>query len=125
MDISTFLIDQFAIFGLAFTNAMFDFHIINSGGRIRHTLEAIIRFILILLISCCNMWVLLVGLSVFWISFEIFLNSFRGKHWMYVGYTAFTDRMLRKMFKNPELALLLIKVTVLVISLIFTIKFVL
>lgn len=108
---------------LAMLNAFVDFYIIYEGGKINHRLEAVIRFILICLISMCDVVLLFHGLCIFWIVFEVCLNLFRQKHWMYVGYTAETDKLIRRVFKNkPEMALLMIKSVLLITSLILIFK---
>lgn len=108
---------------LAILNAFLDWSIIHEGNWINHKLEAAIRFILICLISMCDVVLLFHGLCIFWIVFEICLNLFREKHWMYVGYTAQSDKLIRRVFKNkPEMGLLMIKSALLVISLIIIFK---
>ena len=121
---SLFLLGFFAtVCMFAMLNAFIDYHIIYEGGEINHKLEAAIRFIIIYLISMSDVVILFHGLCIFWIVFEICLNLFRNKHWMYVGYTAQTDKLIRKVFKNkPEMGLLMIKSAVLIISLILIFK---
>lgn len=112
------------IFTVAFINAYIDYHIISSGGRVRHALESVIRFSIIFALSWYTIPTLLFGLSIFWIVFEIVLNRLRDKHWLYVGYTAMSDKLIRRMFGDTSDKILFsIKITILLISLYLIFKF--
>ena len=40
----------------------------------------------------------------YWFSFEYFLNIFRGRDWDYIGNTAYSDKLIRRVFKRYSLA---------------------
>jgi hypothetical protein len=94
--------------GCSLFEAAVDADKIKKGKRIHHGLSATVRVIIAL--SGANviyggfnnkMYVytamLLVG---FWMVFDIAVNVFRGKSAWYIGKTAWTDRMIRKVIDN-------------------------
>ena len=114
------MIIQIALFIiLAIVNGLIDGRLINSGKNIDHTSSAIIRGILLGMISLLNFKVFILGASIFWIIFEIVLNLTRKKPVLYVGFTSKLDKLTRTIFpKNTGVYYLLVKILVLVLSII-------
>ena len=99
--------------GLVCVNALIDYEMISSGGRINHVQEAIIRFVVLCLVAWFDPLKFIFCASVFWILFELLLNMFRGKPLLYVGQTAWIDRQIHKIFKDrAEIGLLVIKLVI-------------
>jgi hypothetical protein len=101
---------------LARLNAKFDSNQILEGNYIYkwgHILRSLIRFVTIsvIVILCVNqnwidyVFVLLINFSVFWISFDVFINSDLNLPLFRIGETAWTDKQLRRISNgSPEMA---------------------
>lgn len=102
---------------LALLDAYFDFRIIDKGGEIRHGLEALIRGLIFLGLAIVTGSIILNFLLysvIFWIVFEASLNLLRKRNILYIGYTAWSDKLIRSIFgQNAEIALIVIKTTIL------------
>ena len=117
MDIMTTLGVAFAAATVAAMNAALDATLIEEGKQIRHGLEALIRGAILLALAGFHFDLFVLSCAIFWIVFEIMLNLLRRKPLLYVGYTAWQDRMLRKWFpKHPEYILLAIKLISLIMA---------
>jgi hypothetical protein len=102
---------------IAIINAAYDADRIHNGKSIHHGWEAVIRGVLLLVGTWFDVSLFVLMASVFWIIFEFTLNMFRMLPFLYVGQTAWTDRMIRTWFpKNPEWSLFTIKLGILVVS---------
>ncbi len=103
-------------------NAFIDYLIISKGAKIKHTVEALIRGILIGAIAyntAPHVAIFILGCSIFWLLFELILNTLRGKPLLYVGYTAFTDKLIRRIFPKPEIPLFTVKILILCLTIHF------
>lgn len=101
-----------------------DYQDIQAGIKINHSIGAIIS---IFIYSLCTIVLtkdsvidfitnLLIFLNIHWILFDYILNKKRGLVYYYIGRSAFTDRVLRKIgIKNiliPKFSLLAILVSI-------------
>lgn len=112
-----------AIF-MAVLNAWIDYLVISNGNSPDHTKNAIVRGFVLFIVSVIvggPWWIIglrfISGAATFWIVFEILLNRLRRRHWLYVGENAKTDLVFKKLFpRNTGVHLLIIKVTILIVS---------
>jgi hypothetical protein len=96
-------------------NAIFDYELIKRGKKVNHTLEALIRGVIIALLSLGDQFILtfIFNASVFWIIFELLLNISIKQHPLFVGTTATTDKIIRRIFPiNTGYYLLTIKLII-------------
>jgi hypothetical protein len=99
-------------------SAQIDYTKISSKETVNHTINALIRLIVIGILSLHgDLLTLIYHLSIFWIIFELRLNYLLKVPLLYVGITTFSDKLLRRIFpENTGIYLLIIKLTILCLS---------
>ena len=93
----------FGITGFAVFRSMNDYYIIESGVSPNHTWNAIIT-VFVCSVTANTLFTFLMGLFLYWLTFDLSLNAKRQLPWYYVGKgkkSAFTDRLIGKF---PRLA---------------------
>jgi hypothetical protein len=103
----------FGITGFAVFRSMNDYYIIESGVYVNHSWNAIIT-VFVCSMTGTTVFTFLMGLFIYWLVFDLALNTKRELPWYYVGKgkkSAFTDRLIGKF---PRLAVF-IKVLLVVI----------
>jgi len=82
---------------IALLFARIDADVLNAGYRFKgHATRWVLRAITIVAVSCESAWLFFLNVAIFYLIFDYALNLMRNLPMMYVGTTAYTDRILNR-----------------------------
>lgn len=102
----------------ATAKARIDYEIIRSGNPINHGIEWVVWAVLTVVTDWLfelNFLVLPLQSTLSALYFDMALNAMRGRKLLYVGFTAWTDRMFQKL-PNPPVSALILKIVLIILT---------